>query len=112
MNFSIPKFAGVLCIIFVVSGATAGYAQSRDQSLLASGPVVAFAAPQQEEQSAIMIDLMDAKSPLKASLWATHLLQNSTQKLTVHEGFHTESEFEMTGPFLERTAGIRLELNF
>lgn len=112
MNISIPKFASVLCIIFVVSGATAGYAQSRDQSLLASEPAVVFAAPQQEEQSAIMINLMDAKSPLKASLWAAHLLQNSTRKLTFQEGFHTESEFEMTGPFLERTAGIRLEIHF
>jgi hypothetical protein len=64
------------------------------------------------KRPSISFDLTDSTTNLKASVWAVHLLKSSSREMINPGNLQTDSGFEVTGPFIERSAGLRLELHF
>lgn len=89
-----------------------GHAQESDRATVNTSPPKIIATSQKVKKPSINISLTDAKDSLKASLWANHLLRSSSQELIAPGNLQASNEHEITGPFLERSAGIRLEFDF
>jgi hypothetical protein len=96
----------------LAGGALPGHAQESDHAMSSTTPLTGFATSQKVKKPSINISLTDSRDSLKASLWANHLLQRSSEAQITPDNLQASNEFEMTGPFLERSAGIRLEFDF
>ena len=113
MRVAFPQFARALAIASLAAGSLPGHAEAGDGASSTRLPTADFAAaPERVRKPVIRLGLTDARASLKASLWATHLLKSSSRETITPENLQASSGFEMTGPFLERSAGIRLEFDF
>ena len=113
MRALFSQFARTLALVCLASLAIPGNAEPAVGADSTGLPTADFGAkPEQGGKPAIRLSLTDDRASLKASLWATHLLKSSSRDTITPENLQASSGFEMTGPFLERSAGIRFELRF
>ncbi len=113
MRTLFSQFARFLALVCLAIPAVPGNAEPAAGAASTRLPTADFAAkPEQLRKPAIRLSLTDDRASLKASLWATHLLKSSSRDTITPENLQASSGFEMTGPFLERSAGIRFELEF
>ena len=95
----------------LVIGAVPAASQDREELPTTTLSATSAFAALKVRKPSLTVKLTDDSAPLKASLWAVHLLQESGDVVLPYNG-RRESGFEMTGPFLERAAGIRVEFAF
>jgi hypothetical protein len=113
MRVQFSQFTRLVAIVSLATGAVPGHAEAGDGAISTRLKAADFAAtPGQVRKPGIRLSLTDPRASVKASLWATHLLKSSSRETISPENLQASSGFEMTGPFLERSAGIRLELEF
>jgi hypothetical protein len=113
MRALFSQFARLPALVCLAALAVPGHAEPAAGADSTRPPTADFAAKaEQVRKPAIRLSLTDDRASLKASLWAMHLLKSSSRETITPENLQASSGFEMTGPFLERSAGIRLELKF
>ena len=104
-------------VLFVLVSCFAGsampcYSQDGGQAASRTSPSTELAAPRQVKRPAIQLSLTDSQAGLKASLWAAHVLKTTSRERVIPAELQNSSGFAMTGPFAERSAGIRVEYAF
>ncbi len=103
--------AASLITSYLVIGAVPAASQGTEELPSTTLPATSAFAALTVKKPSLTVKLTDDGAPLKASLWAVHILQESGDVVLPYHG-RRESGFEMTGPFLERAAGIRVEFAF
>ncbi len=106
------KFVGLILLSCLASGALSGSVQAAEQVTTTELPTTGFATTEAAKTPMIRFDLTGSRATLKASLWAVHLLKQSSGDSVIPQSLQDNSAFAVTGPFTERSAGIRLQYDF
>ena len=106
------KFVGLILVSCLASGALSGRARAAEQVTPTDLPRTDFATAETVKPPMIRFDLTGSRAALKASLWAVHLLKPSSGDSVIPQALQDNSAFAVTGPFTERSAGIRLQYDF
>lgn len=112
MGASISQVLPLFLVSCLAGSAVPCYSQDEAQSASWTSHPTALAAPRQVKRPAIQISLTDSQASLKASLWAVHVLKTTSQERVIPAEIQISSGFAVTGPFAERSAGIRVEYAF
>ena len=106
------KFVGLVLVSCLASGALSEQVQAAEQVATTELRTTDFAAAETVKAPMIRFDLTGSRAALKASLWAVHLLKQSPGDSVIPQALQDNSAFAVTGPFAERSAGIRLQYDF
>lgn len=112
MEVFFSKFAGLVLVGCLAGGAIPCYSQSGSEAGSPVVPVTVDAVAQGARKPAVSFDLTGSGATLKASLWAVHVLKRSSPEFITPDDIEKSSGFGITGPFSERSAGLRLEFIF
>ena len=88
------------------------YSQAGSEAASQALPAAAVQTAGKVKRPSIQFDLTDSHTSLKASLWAVHVLKTASREQVIPAEIQNSSGFAVTGPFAERSAGIRVEYAF
>lgn len=112
MGVSFSQFVPLVLVSCLAGSALPCYSQDGDQAVSQTSPHTGLSAPRKVKRPSIQLSLTDSQAGLKASLWAVHVLKTTARERLTPAELQNSSGFAVTGPFAERSAGIRVEYAF
>lgn len=109
MEVSFSQFAGLVLVSCLAAAALPCYSQADNEAEIWAA---AATIQQAKRKPMVSFNLTDSEATLRASLWAAHILKGSTPEFITPGDIEKSSGFGITGPFSERSAGLRIELMF
>jgi len=112
MEVSFSQFAGLVLVSCLAAAALPCYSQAGNEAEIWAASAAAATTQQAKRKPTVSFNLTDSEATLRASLWAAHILKGSTPEFITPGDIEKSSGFGITGPFSERSAGLRIELMF
>lgn len=112
MGVSFSQIAGLVLAGCLLGNASPCSSQEPGQSPPQASPEQAAVAHPMAKKPPINFELTDSGAALRATLWAVHVLRDPPGDRVSPGDIRANTGFEVTGPFFERSAGIRFEFAF
>jgi hypothetical protein len=112
MGVPFSQFVPLVLVSCLAGSTLPCYSQDGEQAASRTSPSTGVAASRQVKRPAFQLSLTDSQASLKASLWAAHVLKTTSRERLIPAEIQNSSGFAVTGPFAERSAGIRVEYAF
>jgi hypothetical protein len=106
------QFVSLVLAACLAGCAPTCYSQTGSEAASQAIPAAAVQTSGKVKRPSIQFNLTDSHASLKASLWAVHVLRTASREQVMPAEIQNSSGFAVTGPFAERSAGIRLEYAF